>query len=132
MSPSSFPRTLRAARPWLATAAAAATAAMMTLAVWLTPTTAHGTLGPGAAPPAVSVRANPAWPWLQLLWSTLPWGGGSSRQLHAARDSHPSASARHGLAGAGVSTSDTGGSSGDPISGTGCNIDPNGQCHPGP
>ena len=127
MSPFSIPRTLRAARPWLA-------AAMM-LAVWLTATTARCcTFGPRAAPPAVSIRANPGWPWLQLLWATLPWGAGGGQELYAARDWRPraSASGRHGLATTGASASDTGGSSAGTDGSAGCVTDPNGNCHPGP
>jgi len=122
MSPFSFPRTLRAARPWIAAA--------MLLAGWLTATPARCTLGPRAAPPAVSIYANPAWPWLQLLWAGLPWGAGSSQDLRAAREPHPGARAvgRHGPASAGATTPDTGGTSDAGSGGAGCQTDPNGRC----
>jgi len=102
----------------------------MLLAGWLTATTARCTLGPRAAPPAVSIRADPAWPWLQLLWAGLPWSVGSGQELHAAREPHPVAHAveRHEPATAGASTSYSGGSSGDGTSGAGCQTDPNGRC----
>jgi hypothetical protein len=124
MSPSSLPRTPRALRPWLA-------AAMM-LTVWLTATPARCDPGPVASRLAATARANPAWPWLQVLWTRLPWGAGSGQQLHAAGVPHPRANGRHGpgTAGSSAVSGTVGGGSGNGSGGSTCNTDPNG-CHPG-